>query len=110
MDAHTWHVQPACGVECRGLALTDLTPELVEEVKRQFTAHGVVYFRDIGALAPDGQLAFARHFGSINTTMYLPSVASNPAVCKVVPVFGMRGRIRVGPPLLFALAPSRPSR
>lgn len=82
-----WDVK-SCGVECHGLALGVLTQEQVDFVKRQFTEHGVCYFRDVasrgnGEFSCDEHLAFSELFGPVNVNRYFSSVEGHPRIAKV---------------------------
>lgn len=65
-----------------------ISAEDMAEVKRQFTEHGVVYFRGIGGpngeqITPEEHMRFAEQFGPINVNRFFPKVDGYPAIAKV---------------------------
>mmetsp|Transcript_55484 Transcript_55484/g.156163 ORF Transcript_55484/g.156163 Transcript_55484/m.156163 type:complete len:320 (+) Transcript_55484:81-1040(+) len=84
----TWEVLPTCGVEVRGLTLQDISDKDMDEVRRQFADHGVVFFRNIGGaggeqITKEAHVSFAQKLGSININRFFPSVDGFPAIAKV---------------------------
>lgn len=56
------------GAEVRGVDLTDTDAETVGVLRQVFRAHGVLVFRD-QPVTDDQQVAFSRHFGTIEPTL-----------------------------------------
>jgi taurine dioxygenase len=59
-------ITPAVGAEVRGVELSDApAPEVVAALRDLLARHGLLVFRDQGALTQDEHIAFARCFGDI---------------------------------------------
>jgi taurine dioxygenase len=74
---------PAIGAEIPGVDLaTDLTDELVAEIRRVWLEHLVVFFQD-QELGPDEFLAFARRLGEPVEYPFIKGMAEHPEIIVV---------------------------
>lgn len=77
-------VAGALGAEIGGVDLSaELSDETVAEIRRAFTEHQVIFFRD-QALTPDQQVAFGRRFGPLNIHPYVAGMAGHPEVMEII--------------------------
>ena len=80
----TLPVTGTCGVEIRGVDLSQpLDAETIAEVRRLLGERGVVFFRD-QALTPESQKAMAKQFGQIVVNPVYGHVAGHPEVMPVI--------------------------
>ena len=77
-------VEPAgaVGAFVSGLDLKDFDDETLEEVKRAFTEHAVLFFRG-QALNEDQHIAFAKRWGDINVNRFFTPVDDYPEIAEV---------------------------
>ena len=71
---------PAIGAEVSGADLADVSDDQFEEIRQQFTRHGVLFFRDQPRLEPEQQVAFARRFGALHTHPAAPTLQDHPEI------------------------------
>jgi taurine dioxygenase len=71
-----------CGAEVLGVDLRRLGNRQWEEIRRAFTDHGVIFFRD-QALTPEDHLAFARRWGPIDVNRFFKAVEDYPEIAEV---------------------------
>ena len=77
-------VSGALGAEIAGVDLSaELTDETVAEIRRAFTEHQVIFFRD-QSLTPAQQVAFGRRFGPLNVHPYVAGMAEHPEVMEII--------------------------
>ena len=76
-------VNGGCGAFVVEVDLNALSEAEVDAVATAQAEHGVVFFRD-QELTPDGQLAAARRFGTINVNRFFTPVPEQPSVAMVV--------------------------
>ena len=80
----SWSPQTNCGIEVRGLRLATAGAAEMEEVRRRFAEHGVIYFRDVGDdFSPELHMEFAERFGSINVNRFFPRVEGFEGIAQV---------------------------
>lgn len=84
----SWSIRPDCGIQVTGLRLNQITPGQLEEVKEQWSQHGVIFFED--SAGPNGQqlteaehIAFASSLGKVNVNRFFPYVEAFPEIAKV---------------------------
>jgi taurine dioxygenase len=73
-------LSPEIGAEIFGADLSRLDAATVATIRAALTRHGVVFFRDQPALAPDQQVAFARCFGDLHLHPAAPHLPGEPAL------------------------------
>ena len=72
------------GAEVRGVDLGDgLDDRTVEEIRRAFLAHHVVFFRG-QSLTPESLAAFGRRFGELDTHPFVEGLPDHPEVIEIV--------------------------
>jgi taurine dioxygenase len=71
-----------CGAEVLGVDLRQLGNRQWDEIRRAFTDHGVIFFRD-QALTPEEHLAFARRWGPIDINRFFKAVEGYPEIAEV---------------------------
>jgi taurine dioxygenase len=73
----------ALGAEIHGVDLAAGPSEAqMEEIRRAFHEHGVIFFRD-QPLAPEQHLAFARRWGEIDVNRFFRPVDGSPMIAEV---------------------------
>ena len=71
---------PACGVEIRGVALTQAQGDSLEAIKQAVYENGVALFRDQHDFTPEAHIAFARRWGGIDLNNYFPLTEGHPEI------------------------------
>jgi len=83
----TLSVHPVCGAggaELSGIdASRPLAPETVAELRRALAEYCVIFLRDQD-LTPEGQKAFARHFGPLAATPFIKPLEGHPEMMRIV--------------------------
>ncbi|MEC7742002.1 MAG: TauD/TfdA family dioxygenase [Pseudomonadota bacterium] len=74
---------PACGVEIRGVALTQAQGDSLEAIKQVVYENGVALFRDQHDFTPEAHIAFARRWGGIDLNNYFPLTEGHPEIAVV---------------------------
>ncbi|OAN85149.1 taurine dioxygenase [Erythrobacter sp. EhN03] len=74
---------PACGVEIRGVALTQAQGDSLEAIKQAVYENGVALFRDQHDFTPEAHIAFARRWGGIDLNNYFPLTEGHPEIAVV---------------------------
>ena len=74
---------PACGVEIRGVALTQAQRDSLEAIKQAVYENGVALFRDQHDFTPEAHIAFARRWGGIDLNNYFPLTEGHPEIAVV---------------------------
>ena len=86
MDHQQIKVQPiagALGAEITGVRIgADLPDTTIDEIRRAWLAHGVVFFRDVD-LGSDDYLAFATRFAAVAEYPMLQGLAEHPQIVEV---------------------------
>ena len=73
----------ACGVEIRGVALTQAQGDSLEAIKQAVYENGVALFRDQHDFTPEAHIAFARRWGGIDLNNYFPLTEGHPEIAVV---------------------------
>ena len=73
----------ACGVEIRGVALTQAQGDSLEAIKQAVYENGVALFRGQHNFTPEAHIAFARRWGGIDINNYFPLTAEHPEIAVV---------------------------
>jgi taurine dioxygenase len=74
----------ALGAEITGVDLAaDLADETVAAIRRAFTEHQVIFFRD-QSLTPAQLVAFGRRFGPLNIHPYVAGMPGHPEVMEII--------------------------
>ena len=73
----------ACGVEIRGVALTQAQGDSLEAIKQAVYENGVALFRDQHDFTPEAHIAFARRWGGIDLNNYFPLTEDHPEIAVV---------------------------
>ena len=74
---------PACGVEIRGVALTQAQGDSLEAIRQAVYENGVALFRDQHDFTPEAHIAFARRWGGIDLNNYFPLTEGHPEIAVV---------------------------
>lgn len=74
---------PACGVEIRGVALTQAQGDSLEAIKQAVYENGVALFRGQHDFTPEAHIAFARRWGGIDLNNYFPLTEGHPEIAVV---------------------------
>ena len=85
-SAPQWFAHENCGAEVSGLNLATISATDLKEVKRQFTQHGVVFFRGVDREAPFGppeHLKFCKKIGDININRFFEHMSDYPEIAIV---------------------------
>ncbi|MEC8837667.1 MAG: TauD/TfdA family dioxygenase [Pseudomonadota bacterium] len=73
----------ACGVEIRGVALTQAQGDSLEAIRQAVYENGVALFRDQHDFTPEAHIAFARRWGGIDLNNYFPLTEDHPEIAVV---------------------------
>ena len=73
----------ACGVEIRGVALTQAQGDSLEAIRQAVYENGVALFRDQHDFTPEAHIAFARRWGGIDLNNYFPLTEGHPEIAVV---------------------------
>ena len=73
----------ACGVEIRGVALTQAQGDSLEAIKQAVYENGVALFRGQHDFTPEAHIAFARRWGGIDLNNYFPLTEGHPEIAVV---------------------------
>ena len=73
----------ACGVEIRGVALTQAQGDSLEAIKQAVYENGVALFRGQHDFTPEAHIAFARRWGGIDLNNYFPLTEDHPEIAVV---------------------------
>ena len=73
----------ACGVEIRGVALTQAQGDSLEAIRQAVHENGVALFRDQHDFTPEAHIAFARRWGGIDLNNYFPLTEGHPEIAVV---------------------------
>ena len=73
----------ACGVEIRGVALTQAQGDSLEAIKQAVYENGVALFRDQHDFTPEAHIAFARRWGGIDLNNYFTLTEGHPEIAVV---------------------------
>ena len=73
----------ACGVEIRGVALTQAQGDSLEAIKQAVYQNGVALFRGQHDFTPEAHIAFARRWGGIDLNNYFPLTEGHPEIAVV---------------------------
>ena len=73
----------ACGVEIRGVALTQAQGDSLEAIKQAVYENGVALFRGQYDFTPEAHIAFARRWGGIDLNNYFPLTEGHPEIAVV---------------------------
>jgi taurine dioxygenase len=77
-------LSPAVGAEIGGVDIAaGVNDEQFGELRRAFSRHGVIFFRDQD-LTPDQHLAFAERWGTINVNRFFRPVDGHPSIAQVL--------------------------
>jgi taurine dioxygenase len=74
---------PACGVEIRGVALTQAQGDSLEAIRQAVYENGVALFRGQHDFTPEAHIAFARRWGGIDLNNYFPLTEGHPEIAVV---------------------------
>ena len=85
-DYNTIEVTPlsrSVGAELSGVDIAaDISAKQFAEIRRAFTDHGVIFFRD-QIITPDQHIEFARRWGKINVNRFFQPVENHPIIAEV---------------------------
>lgn len=73
----------ACGVEIRGVALTQAQGDSLEAIRQAVYENGVALFRGQHDFTPEAHIAFARRWGGIDLNNYFPLTEGHPEIAVV---------------------------
>lgn len=73
----------AVGAEVTGIDLASCSDDALEEMRRAYANHSVLFFRD-QKLTPDQHLAFAERWGEVNINRFFKPVDGHPSIALVV--------------------------
>lgn len=75
-------ISSGCGITVEGLNLADLSDKTIEELKRLFAEHGLLFFRD-QVLSQANHLALAKQFGPIVTNKHFQALSGFPEIAQI---------------------------
>ena len=75
-------ISSGCGVNVEGINLADLSDKMIEELKRLFAEHGLLFFRD-QVLSQANHLALAKQFGPIVTNKHFQALSGFPEIAQI---------------------------
>ena len=75
-------VSAGCGAEIRGVDIANLSNSEMEDVRRLYYEHGVIFFRDQN-ITPEEHIAFARRWGEIDINKFFPANGQYPEIAEV---------------------------
>lgn len=79
----TLPLAPKCGVEVKGVRLTDADGATLEAIKQAIYEHGVALFRGQDDFTPEAHIAFAQRWGGIDINNYFPLTDEHPEIAVV---------------------------
>jgi len=74
--------EEGCGLEITDVQMSQLSDEQLTEVRKLFSEHGVLFFRD-QELSPEQHLEFAHRYGDIVLNKFFKPVAEHPDIAEV---------------------------
>ena len=75
-------VSAGCGLEIHGVDLARLSNSEMEDIRRLYFEHGVIFFRDQN-ITPEEHIAFAQRWGEIDINKFFPANGKYPEIAEV---------------------------